>query len=307
VSEMRSHAHTDIQRTGSLKSPVGATAKSSDISRTNSNARNKAGTLQKMESMPLPNSQPPFQGNRDVHADFAAANYQMDHHMLPSGYQQDFSPAEMVLRGMSGRQVNSGQYPRSALSPSPSVSIRPTMPPPAPPSTTPTRVGMDMSRSSLPPPPPTPQDQSTPMSARDHHMTGQFVPTQSSPDLPPPPAWQQGHTAAEFNQSPVMSPLPSGDQNTSLPSPPPFLPPPPLTFGMSASGDMPEQYWNSAAGAATASTMSDTISESSSTLTRTDDVSMGGFAMGKSDNQQPMVRDTRSDLLSAIREGLCSL
>ena len=280
--------------------PVGVTAKSADVTRSSSNARNKAGTLQKMDSMPMPTSPPPYQMNRDVLADFPP--YQVDQY-ITSGHQQEFSPAEMALRGLSARPINPGQYQRATLSPSPSINIRPTMPPPAPPSATPTRAGMDVSRGSLPPPPPTPQDLSTPMSARDHQMSGQFVPAKNSPDLPPPPAWQHAHTGADFNQSPVMSPLAGDDQNTSLPSPPPFLPPPPLAFEMAAS-DVTEPYWNNAGGlAAAASAMSDTISESSSTLTRTDEVSVGGFAIGKSDGQQPMVRDTRSDLLSAIRDG----
>jgi hypothetical protein len=300
-SEMRSHTHTDIQRSGSLKSPTGVASKSVEVGRTPSSVSHRAATLHKTESLP------PFQAGRDGHQDYHQPSYPMDYRMSPGYYQQELSPAEMALRGMSTRQINSGPYaPRASVSPSPSMGIRPTMPPPAPPSASPAHPALDTSRSSLPPPPPTPQTLSTPVSGIDRQAAGQFIPQKNSPDLPPPPAWQHGPPGADGPQSPVMSSPAAGDLSMSLPSPPPFLPPPPLAFGLPTPRDVSDPYWGDAAGSVgsgpvLSSAVSDANSDSSSTLTRPEDTGVG-VGKGKGDNQ-PMVRDTRSDLLSAIREG----
>jgi hypothetical protein len=305
-SEIRSHMHPDIQRSGSLKSPTGVAGRSVEVSRTPSSVSHRAATLHKTDS--LPPSLTPYQTARDVHADYQSSSGSIDYRMAPGYYQQELSPAEMALRGMSARQMNAGPYAqRASVSQSPSMGIRPTMPPPAPPSATPTPTVLDTSRSSLPPPPPTPQDMSTPVSGRAAQAAGQFVPPKNSPDLPPPPAWQHGLPGADGLQSPVMSPSATGDNSMSLPSPPPFLPPPPLSFGLPATGDVSDPpCWGDAAGpfgggSVLSSAVSDANSDTSSTLARPDDVG-GGVGKGKGDSQ-PMVRDTRSDLLSAIREG----
>lgn len=262
--------------------------KSGEVARATSGAKQKPGKLQKTDSLPTTPSQ-----YRQLHGVLPECP-PPDNHMTSGYLPPAMSPAEMALRGMSPRHVYSGHDPQVSLAPSPSMGIRPAMPPPAPPSATPTRALLDTSRSSLPPPPPTPQDKSTVSSSmNDRHSEAPLMSSMNSPDLPAPPAWQQGPSAVSVSRNnSINSPASNGDQSTmSLPSPPPFLPPPPLAFGVSASGDGTESYWDDSV---TPSITSDVISECSS---RTDDIA------GSADSQQPMVRDTRCDLLSAIREG----
>lgn len=316
-SDHHARGNTEIQRTGSLKSPTGS-SRANDLPQ--AVVAQRSATLRKTDSLP-----PYYRGGVEdlppYTMGYAAA-------ASPPPVQQQMSPAEMALRGIPVRNATPThqqhyQYPSPQLNVVTSTTggIRPGVPPPGPPSSgtpSPSSSALDSSRSSLPPAPYIPQDQSTPTGIMGRASPAQPLPQKNSPDLPPPPAWQQQPAGITENGQippPATSPPSAIDQNSSLPSPPSFLPPPPLAFGSGSPGS--ETEGNAAAAAfsyggvqvglppALMSQLTgggDTNSDTSSTVTRQEDG--GSVVSGMNDGQQPMIRDTRCDLLSAIREGL---
>lgn len=195
------------------------------------------------------------------------------------------------------------------------MSPRPALPPPAPPDSTEQRRGTPqavrtasvVNRDNLPPPPPTPVQQvarsesTASKSARRLFPPGNYgspeqAPTPTSPkgmlnnsfELPPPPTPPPLNT--EMIPSPPSIPPPPMEDAFS-PLPPPL--PPPLELGtrLHARKDVkvvPEwENNNDLAPVDSTSLASDTSSATVSSKTE----------------EKPAVRDTRSDLLSAIRTG----
>lgn len=225
-----------------------------------------------------------------------------------------------------------GQAARDTMSP------RPTMPPPAPPEASDPRRGNAMAmrsgsivnRDNLPPPPPTPVQQvtrsesSASRSSRSSRST--YSPTRidysslpdpvpmamaispkgkhnTSFDLPPPPTPPSPHTIDQLPSPTPIPPPPIDDLKdtaayTVSPPPPPL--PPPLDLGdrLPIRKDVKQTVpdWennNEVLPVDSASLRSDSSSATASSKTE---------EQGKL--EKPAVRDTRSDLLSAIRTGI---
>lgn len=175
------------------------------------------------------------------------------------------------------------------------IGVRPAGPPPSVPSTSyvsnnvPLTSNMDVIQPSVP------VSSSTQQVTADQHKS-----QRDSFDLPAPPtppssgAVPSALSGDQLPTPPMMiTPPPDADGHFSALQLPQYLPPPELVASV-ASGDQPA-VWHSNDGSNVASAVVDNNSDSSSLVAaqQTDD--------------QPLVRDTRSDLLAAIREGLCIL
>lgn len=209
-------------------------------------------------------------------------------------------PAAQPARAASMRQTEMRYQPAADGETMPDISRRPTGSPPSLPSTSyvsnnvPLSSNVDVVRPSVP------ISSVTQQVAADQHKS-----LRDSFDLPAPPTppgsktVPSGLSGDQLPSPPMMiTPPPDSDGHFSALQLPHYLPPPELVAS-SASGDVratdQPTVWQNSDGSNVASAAVDTNSDSSSLLTsqQTDDM--------KTD--QPLVRDTRSDLLAAIREG----
>ena len=121
------------------------------------------------------------------------------------------------------------------------------------------------------------------------------------PAPPTPPSSSLAPTSLSGDQLPSPPTMIAGVDFSYLPSQP-YLPPPELLASPASDVKAIDQSaaWHKSDGSSVTSAAVDNSSDSSSLLTtqQADDVMKA---------EPPLVRDTRSDLLAAIREGMCSL
>jgi len=178
----------------------------------------------------------------------------------------------------------------------PNISIRPTGPPPSVFSTSyvsnnvPLTSSVDVVRPTVPP---------VSSAAQQVVAADQYKSLRDSFDLPAPPTPPSTKTTLSGNDQlpspPLMiTPPPDADGHFSALPLPQYVPSPELVAA--ALTDDQAGVWHGAADAANvASAIADTNSDSSSLI-----------AAQQTEADQPLVRDTRSDLLAAIREGIIS-
>ena len=265
---------TDISRTGSLQQPA------SDARRWNVNAsaHNERLTYQSTANQSL------AYGHDSLTTKHAGTDLNQS------------LPVTQPSRAASMRQTDL-RYQAAAddgADMMPNISIRPTGPPPSVPSTShvsnnvPLTSSIDVVRPSVPPISSTAQQ----VIAADQHKS-----LRDSFDLPAPPTPPSTKTALSGNDQlpspPLMiTPPPDADGHFSALPLPQYLPPPELVASAALTDDQ-AAAWHSADAANVASAVADANSDSSSLL-----------AAQQADTDQPLVRDTRSDLLAAIREGI---
>jgi len=178
---------------------------------------------------------------------------------------------------------------------------RPSNPPPAPPPTsTPTRTGRAGSsgRDSLPPPPPPPANEMAGLSINGSPVVAHNTSNGGDPDLPPPPpvpdTLSPGRVPlAHMAPSPPPPPAPWAETSPTrappappAPPPPPPLPPPTMN-GIKANGDINRPQQPGMAGVLSS-------------------IVAGGQSHLKKATPLPRnpETDVRSDLLTAIRQGI---
>jgi len=204
-------------------------------------------------------------------------------------------PAAQPARAASMRQTEMRYQTTADGSTTSNVSIHPSVPPPVSGTSYPVNSGLLTSAMDavLPAVPVT--------STTQQVTTDQHKPQRDSFDLPAPPTPPSSSTVPSSlsgDQLPsppnMITPPPDADGHFGVLPLPQYLPPPELVTSLAVASDISSQspQWHNKDGSIVTSSAVDNHSDLSSLIAT------------QQTDEQPLVRDTRSDLLAAIREGM---